>query len=110
MFSDGRHFKPVYGKDLVDFLVTNADQLMADLEKPTDERLSSHQNRSTCLQGQIDLIRSHQATQDRRINYAIAREAEESDGKINERFLAFLIFFNSKFLIVFLLVCRSQRS
>ena len=94
LFPDGRHFKPVYGKDLVDFLVTNADQLMAELEKPTDERLSTHQNRSTCLQGQIDLIRSHQASQDLRINYAVAREAEDSDGRLNERFV-----FNRSFVL-----------
>ena len=82
---DGRHFKPVYGKDLVDTLITTSDQLMAELEKSAPERLSSHQNAAVAIQGQIDLIRSHQANQDRRISYALAREAEEADGRSNER-------------------------
>ena len=72
---------------MVDSLISNADQLMADLERSTPDRLSTHQNRTSALQGQIDLIRSHQASQDRRINFALAREAEESDGRSNERFV-----------------------
>ena len=50
---------------------------MAGLEKPEADRLVSHQNTAASLQGQIQLIRSHQAVQDRRINYALAQEAEE---------------------------------
>ena len=77
MFLDGRPFKTVYGKDFVDALITNTNQLMAGLEKPEADRLVSHQNTAASLQGQIQLIRSHQAVQDRRINYALAQEAEE---------------------------------
>ena len=84
-FADGRHFKPVYGKDLVDFLVTSAGQLSSELEKAAGDQLASHQNRATGLQGQIDLIRSHQLSQDLRINFAVAREAEDADGRLNER-------------------------
>ena len=69
----------------MDTLITNSDQLMAELEKSAPERLSSHQNAAVAIQGQIDLIRSHQANQDRRISYALAREAEEADGRSNER-------------------------
>ena len=61
---------------------------MEELEKTVGDQVVSSQNRATCLQGQIDLIRSHQVVQDRRINYAVAREAEESDGRINERFVS----------------------
>ena len=69
----------------MDTLITNSDQLMAELEKSAPERLSSHQNAAVAIQGQINLIRSHQANQDRRISYALAREAEEADGRSNER-------------------------
>ena len=101
-FLDGRHFKPVYGKDLVDTLITNADQLMAELEKEVPERLSAHQNSATAMQGQIDLIRSHQASQDRRIGFALAREAEEADSRSNERFAQFCVF-----LLFFCFFCAS---
>ena len=86
-FIDGRHFKAVYGKDFVDGLISQSDAMLEELEKTVGDQVVSSQNRATCLQGQIDLIRSHQVVQDRRINYAVAREAEESDGRINERFV-----------------------
>ena len=89
---DGRHFKAVYGKDLVDSLITRSDQLMAEMELSAPDRLASTQNKSSALQGQIDLLRSHQAIQDRRINFAVAREAEEADGRNNERFYLFSLF------------------
>ena len=75
----------MYGKDMVDALISNADLVMADLEKSVEDRLVSARNQSTSLQGQIDLLRSHQVSQDRKINYALAREAEESDGRLNDR-------------------------
>ena len=62
--------------------------MMEELEKTVGDQVVSSQNRATCLQGQIDLIRSHQVVQDRRINYAVAQDAEESDGRINERFVS----------------------
>ena len=70
----------------MDNLVTVSDQLMAELEKAAPDRLAAHQNATTALQGQIDLIKSHQVCQDRRIGYALAREAEEADGRSNDRF------------------------
>ena len=80
--------------------------MMEELEKTVGDQVVSSQNRATCLQGQIDLIRSHQVVQDRRINYAVAREAEESDGRINERFVpadSFFKFFSlSSILFPFL--------
>ena len=91
-FLDGRHFKAVYGKDLVDSLVTGSDQIMAEFDKSESDQLATHQNVASSLQGQISLIRSHQAHQDRRINFALAREAEETDGRINERFESKRIF------------------
>ena len=91
--SDGRHFKPVYGKDFVESLISSADQLASELEKTPEDRLSLQQNKSACLQGQIDLLRSHQASQDLRINCALAREAEESDGRMNERFVSISVLF-----------------
>ena len=84
---DGRHFKSVYGKGLVDFLVTSCDQMTSEIERSEGDRLAAHQNTSASLQGQISLIRSHQAVQDRRINFALAREAEEADGRVNDRFV-----------------------
>ena len=93
--SDGRHFKSVYGKDLVESLLAGADQVSSELERSTDERLALHQNKSACLQGQIDLIRTHQAVQDQRISFAVAREAEDADARANERcFFSFLLLFN----------------
>ena len=86
-FLDGRHFKSAYGKDFVEALVTASDSLMSELEKDTPDRLATQMNQATSLQGQIDLIKSHQASQDRLINCALAREAEESDARINERFV-----------------------
>ena len=83
--SDGRHFKSVYGKDLVESLLAGADQVSSELERSSDERLALHQNKSACLQGQIDLIRTHQAVQDQRISFAVAREAEDADARANER-------------------------
>ena len=74
---------------MVDALITSADQLSSELERSEPERLASQQNRSATLQGQIDLIRTHQVRQDRRINFALAREAEEADGRINERWVQF---------------------
>lgn len=70
---------------MVESLLAGADQISSELEKSSDERLALHQNRTVCLQGQIDLIRTHQATQDQRINFALAREAEDADARINER-------------------------
>ena len=95
---DGRHFKAVYGKDLVDSLVTSCDQLVSELDKSEGDQLAAHQNTSTTLQGQISLLRSHQAVQDTRINFALAREAEEADGRINERYFQFFVFV---FLLIF---------
>ena len=92
----------MYAKDYVDFLVTNADQLMIAREREHSDQLSSHQNQSTVLQGQIDLIRSHQVVQDRRINYALAREAEDADARLNERFVWFVFRFVLYWFFVFL--------
>ena len=72
---------------MVDSLISESDRIMAELERSTPDRLASHQNQASALQGQIDLIKSHQAAQDRRIDYAVAREAEEADGRSNERFV-----------------------
>ena len=77
----------MYGKDLVDGLISHSDAMMEEFEKSVGDQLSSGQNRATSLQGQIDLLRSHQVSQDQRINFAVAREAEEVDGRSNERFL-----------------------
>ena len=66
---------------------------MSELEQSPDDRLSLHQNKTTTLQGQIDIMKTHQMSQDKRINFAIAREAEESDGRINERFCVSLFVF-----------------
>lgn len=89
---DGRHFKTVYGKDLVDGLISHSDSMMEEFEKSVGDQLATGQNKVTSLQGQLDLLRSHQATQDRRINYSIARSAEEADGRVNERFSLFFGF------------------
>ena len=83
---------------MVESLIVNADLICSDLEKTSDERLASSQNKSTSLQGQIDLLRSHQAGQDRKIGFALAREAEEADGRLNERFG--FRWFNLYYLIV----------
>ena len=77
---------------MVDSLIVSSDQLVSELERSTPDRLVNHQNKSAALQGQIDLLRSHQADQDRRINFAVAREAEEADGRNNERFYLFSLF------------------
>ena len=90
--SDGRHFKAVYGKDLVDGLISHSDAMMEEFEKSVGDQLATGQNKVTSLQGQLDLLRSHQATQDRCINYSIARSAEEADGRVNERFSLFFGF------------------
>lgn len=87
--SDGRHFKSAYGKDFVEALINGADGAMSELERSTPERLSTQQNKTTSLQGQIDLLRSHQVSQDRLIHFALAREAEEADARSNERFVNF---------------------
>ena len=100
-FSDGRHFKSAYGKDFVEALVNGADGAMAELERSTPERLSTQQNQTTSLQGQINLLRSHQVSQDKLIHFALAREAEEADTRSNERFACFS-FFSA---VIFLLVC-----
>ena len=90
----------MYGKDFVDSLISNADSVMVELEKSEPDRLASHHNKSSALQGQIDLLRSHQVSQDRRINFALAREAEESDGRINQRCVEFWLFFVRIYLSV----------
>ena len=74
--ADGRHFKAVYGKDFVESLLTSSDFLMAEREKSADDQLAAQRNQSTSLQGQINLMRSHQAQQDQRISFALAQEAE----------------------------------
>ena len=73
---------------MVDSLMISSDQVMSELEKTPDDRLALQKNASTSLQGQISLLRSHQAVQDRRINFALAREAEEADGRVNERLVS----------------------
>ena len=83
----------MYGKDLVDGLISHSDAMMEEFEKSVGDQLSSGQNRATSLQGQIDLLRSHQVSQDQRINFAVAREAEEVDGRSNERFLLLIFCF-----------------
>ena len=70
---------------------------MSELERTPDDRLALQQNASTSLQGQLCLLRSHQAVQDRRINFALAREAEEADGRINERLVSAIL----SFLVLF---------
>ena len=82
---DGRHFKSAYGKDFVEALVSSSDELMVELDKETPDRLSAQLNQTQSLQGQIDLLKSHQASQERRINFALAREAEGHDVRINEK-------------------------
>ena len=84
-FADGRHFKAIYGKDLVESLLSSSDAILIEIERPVGDRLSLQQNQTSSLQGQIDLLRSHQAVQDQRISFALAREAEEADRRINER-------------------------
>ena len=84
-FADGRHFKAIYGKDLVESLLSSSDAILSEIERPVGDRLSLQQNQTSSLQGQIDLLRSHQAVQDQRISFALAREAEEADRRINER-------------------------
>lgn len=98
--SDGRHFKSVYGKDFVDSLINGADMLSAEREKSSDDQLATQRNQSTSLQGQINLLRSHQVRQEQRINFALAREAEEADGRSNNR--SVLI---DSFLLGFLRTC-----
>lgn len=71
-------------------MINSSDAIMSELEQSPEDRLSLHQNRSTTLQGQIDLVKSHQVLQDLKINYALAREAEEADGRLNDRFVYFL--------------------
>ena len=73
-------------------MVTGSDMLASELEKSAGDQVSSHQNRATTLQGQIDLIRSHQSVQDRRLDFALAREAEESDGRLNDRLASNILF------------------
>ena len=85
LFVDGRHFKPVYGKDLVEAMVVAADQVSSELERSEGDRLVASRNQAATLQGQIDLICHHQVKQDRRISFALAREAEEADGRMNAR-------------------------
>ena len=65
-------------------MIFNADQLTSELEKSEGERLAAQQNKAVTLQGQIDLIQAHQVKQDQRINFALAREAEEADARSNE--------------------------
>ena len=75
---------------------------MSELEQSPDDRLSLHQNKTTTLQGQIDIMKTHQMSQDKRINFAIAREAEESDGRINERFcVSLFVFWFYQYFLVF---------
>ena len=105
-FSDGRHFKSAYGKDFVEALVNGADGAMAELERSTPERLSTQQNQTTSLQGQIDLLRSHQVSQDKLIHFALAREAEEADTRSNERFACFSFFCSHLFACLFVFVFR----
>ena len=93
-----RHFKPAYGKDFIEALVTGSDMLASELEKSAGDQVSSHQNRATTLQGQIDLIRSHQSVHDRRLDFALAREAEESDGRLNKRLASYLA---EKFILTY---------
>ena len=68
--------------------MNGSDSIMLELGRSTPDRLSTQLNQTASLQGQIDLIRSHQASQDLLINCAIAREAEESDGRVNDRFIS----------------------
>ena len=75
---------------------------MEELEKSVGDQLASSQNKVTSLQGQIDLLRSHQVVQDQRIGFALAREAEEADGRLNER-----LFFVSLFKFFHLRVFRN---
>ena len=89
-------------------MILNADQLCSELEKSEGDRLAAQQNKSTTLQGQIDLIRTHQAFQDQRINFAFAGEAEEADARANERwvdFLSFCLLFVYPLFFVFCKVC-----
>ena len=106
-FPDGRHFKSVYGKDFVESLFTGTEVLLGELEKTAGEQFVSGQNRATSMQGQIDLLRSHQATQDLKINCAIAREAEDSDGRLNERFVCLVFWFRVSpfFCLEFFVFC-----
>ena len=67
-------------------LLTGSERVVAELEKSTPDRLVTQHNQVVSLQGQIDLIRSCQEDQGRQIHFAMAREAEEADSRVNERF------------------------
>ena len=69
----------------MDSLVSSADQICSELERSEQDQLSAHQNKASALQGQIDLLKSHQAFQDLRLNFALAREAEEREARSNEK-------------------------
>ena len=84
----------------MDSLINGADMLSAEREKSSDDQLATQRNQSTSLQGQINLLRSHQVRQEQRINFALAREAEEADGRSNNR--SVLI---DSFLLGFLRTC-----
>ena len=73
-------------------LLTGSESVVAELERSTPDRLATQQNQFVSLQGQIDLIRSGQESQGRQINFSLAREAEEADGRSNERFPILLFF------------------
>ena len=102
--ADGRHFKAVYGKDFVESLLTSSDFLMAEREKSADDQLAAQRNQSTSLQGQINLMRSHQAQQDQRISFALAQEAEVADARSNSRSGCLFIHYVTKFFDILVLL------
>ena len=83
--SDGRHFKQANGKDYVDHLFCSSETVMRQLSEDMDDRMARSINRTTAVEGRVDLIRRDQARSDQRINVVVARAAEEADALANER-------------------------
>ena len=84
---DGRHMKTFVGKDLIDHLFGCADAGMVRVDLDADELLAADDNRITVVEGRVDLVRRDLGLNNQRLDFVVARAAEDGDAVINEKYV-----------------------
>ena len=82
---DGRHFKTAFGKDFIDHLFACAESGMIQVDLDADVRLVSEANRLTTVEGRVNLVRRDLHRSNQRVDFVVARAAEDGDAILNEK-------------------------
>ena len=77
-----------------------------------DDRVAVNENQLVLVEGNVDLVRHDLGVANSRINYMVARHAEDSDSVTNERFTPYnsLLCHSFLILLIILFLTKSDRS